>query len=261
MLLTFDVGNTNIVVGLFDGERLLDRWRFTTDRNRTADEIRLTARSLLAEAGKSPSQIDGLAIASVVPSINAALRTGLESLFPVETFWVEPQTSPIPLEVDEPWAVGADRIVDAYAGHVLYGGALLIIDFGTAITFDLVAGDGRFLGGAIAPEMRIAAQALFERAAQLFAVPLEAPKTVIGKTTASNIQAGVVLGSFDMVEGLIRRFRTEYSEPLRVLATGGKGEPFSRYVESIELYDPDLTLQGLRLCWEHRQHGELHEKP
>jgi type III pantothenate kinase len=250
MLLTFDVGNTNIVVGLFDGERLVDHWRFTTDRNRTADEIRLTTRSLLDEAGASAAQIEGVAIASVVPGINASLRSGLGGLIDGDLFWVEPQTSPIALDVDEPWSVGADRIVDAVAGFELYGGPLLVIDFGTAITFDLVSADGTFLGGAIAPEMRIAAQALFDRAAQLFSVPLEAPASVIGKTTASNIQAGVVLGSFDLVDGLIRRFQREYGARLHVVATGGKGKLFYENIEAIEVYDPDLTLTGLRLCWE-----------
>jgi len=145
--------------------------------------------------------------------------------------------------------VGADRIANCIAAHTLYGGPILVLDFGTATTFDLVAEDGSFLGGAIAPEMRLAARALTERAAQLHSVELKVPETVIGKNTVTNIQAGVVLGYLDLVDGLIRRFRNEVGTPLQVIATGGKGELFYRHLDSIQLYDPVLTLKGLRMWW------------
>ena len=253
MILAYDVGNTNIVVGLLDGEKIVGRWRFTTRRERTADEMRFEARGILAEACASPSDIRGVAVASVVPSLNAPLAAGLESLVHCETLWIDARTSPIRLDVDEPWSVGADRIVNCVAGYALYGGPLLVIDFGTAVTFDLVSGDGAFLGGAIAPEMQLAADALTERAAQLFSVSLDVPGTVIGRTTASNLRAGLVLGFFDLVEGLIARFRSEVDPKLRVLATGGKGALYHEHIQAIELYDPDLTLKGLRLCWEKAQ--------
>jgi type III pantothenate kinase len=201
VLLAYDIGNTNIVVGLLDGERIVGRWRFTTHRQRTADEMRFEARSVLAEAGVDPADIDGIAAASVVPSLNSTLAAGLRPLFETGILWVDARTSPIRLDVDEPWSVGADRIANCVAGHALYGGPLLVIDFGTAITFDLVSEDGVFLGGAIAPEMQLAADALTDRAAQLFAVSLDVPDTVIGRTTASNLQAGLVLGFFDLVAG------------------------------------------------------------
>ncbi len=250
MILAYDIGNTNIVVGLLDGERIVGRWRFTTHRQRTADEMRFEARSVLAEAGVDPTDIDGVAVASVVPSVNPALAAGLRPLFEKPILWVDAHTSPIPLDVDEPWSVGADRIANCVAGYALYGGPLLVIDFGTAATFDLVSKDGAFLGGAIAPEMRLAADALAERAAQLFSVSLDVPDTVIGKTTASNLRAGLVLGFFDLVAGLIARFRSEVDPTLRVVATGGKGELYAQHIAAIELYDPDLTLKGLRMCWE-----------
>ena len=160
MLLAYDVGNTNIVVGLFDGETLVSHWRFASDRNRTGDELRLTTRSLLAEADVSPKAVKGIAVASVVPSLNMPIRTGLAPLIDGPIRFLDADTAPIPLRVDQPLNVGADRIANSIAGHALHGGPLLILDFGTAINFDLVAEDGAFLGGAIAPEMHIAARAL-----------------------------------------------------------------------------------------------------
>lgn len=249
MLLVLDVGNTNIVLGTFRDDALVHQWRVTTDRNRTADELRLTMRSLLAEAQIDPSSITGAAIASVVPSLNLPLTKAFESLISNEVAFLTAATSPIALDVEAPHTVGADRIANCVAAHTLYGGPILVLDFGTATTFDLVAEDGSFLGGAIAPEMRLAARALTERAAQLHSVELKIPKSVIGKNTATNIQAGVVLGYLELVDGLIKRFRAEVGAPLQVIATGGKGELFYRNLDSIELYDPVLTLKGLRIWW------------
>ncbi len=253
MILAYDIGNTNIVVGLLDGEDIVGRWRFTTRRERTADEMRFEARSVLAEAQVAASDIHGIAVASVVPSLHPPLDAGLRSLFGCPIVWIDARTSPIRLDVDEPWSVGADRIVDCVAGYALYGGPLLVIDFGTAVTFDLISKDGAFLGGAIAPEMRLAADALTQRAAQLFSVALDVPQSVVGRTTADNLRAGLVLGFFDLVAGVIERFRREVDPSLRVLATGGKGELYYQNIDSIEIYDPDLTLKGLRICWEKAQ--------
>jgi len=252
MLFVLDVGNTNIVLGTFRDDALVHQWRVTTDRNRTADELRLTIRSLLGEAQIDPSSINGVAIASVVPSLNLPLAKAFEPLVSGEVGFLTATTSPIALDVDAPHTVGADRIANCIAAHQLHGGPILVLDFGTAITFDLVAEDGSFLGGAIAPEMRLAARALTERAAQLHSVELKIPKSVIGKNTGTNIQAGVVLGYLDLVDGLIRRFRDEVGEPFQAIATGGKGELFYRNLDSIELYDPVLTLKGLRIWWADR---------
>ncbi len=249
MLLTYDVGNTNIVVGLFDGGELTAHWRFASDRNRTGDELRLTTRSLLAEADVSPDRIAGIAVASVVPSLNTPLRRGLASLIGGPIRFLNAASSPIPLRVEQPQNVGADRIANSIAGHALHGGPLLILDFGTAINFDLVAEDGAFLGGAIAPEMRLAARALTETAAQLHSVEWTIPRSVIGKNTERNLQAGVVLGYLDLVNGLIARFRDEVAADLTVLATGGKGQLFHEQLDAIEHFDPFLTQKGLRVWW------------
>jgi len=249
MLLAFDVGNTNLVVGLFDGDRLRGHWRFTTDRNWTADELRLTTRSLLAEIGVAPGDVGGVAVASVVPTLDRPLREGLEQLASVPVRFLTHESCGIELRVKEPWSVGADRIANALGGHGLHGGPLLVIDFGTATTFDLVSEDGAFLGGAIAPEMHLAARALTDRAAQLHAVSLDLPETVIGKTTAENLRAGVVFGFLDLVAGLIARFRAEYRADLTVIATGGKGRLFYEQLDGIECYEPFLTLSGLERWW------------
>lgn len=253
MLLAVDVGNTNIVVGLWDADRLVGRWRFSTHPHRTADELRLDVRSALLEAGLRTPTVDGAVVACVVPALRPSLDAALRPLVATDVLWIDAAASPLRLDVAEPWSVGVDRIVDCVAGFARYGGPLLVIDFGTAATFNLVSREGAFLGGAIAPEMRVAADALTARAAQLFAVPLDAPATVVGKTTVANLQAGVVLGFLDLVDGLIRRFRAEAGPSLRVLATGGKGELYYRHLDAIEFYDPDLTLEGLRLCWERAQ--------
>ena len=255
MLLVLDIGNTNIVLGTFQDDVLVHQWRVTTDRNRTADELRLTIRGLLAEAQIDPSDITGVAIASVVPSLNTPLMNAFEPLVTGKITFLNADTSPIALDVEAPHTVGADRIANCIAAHTLYGGPILILDFGTATTFDLTAEDGSFLGGAIAPEMRLAARALTERAAQLHSVELKVPPSVVGKNTATNIQAGVVLGYLDLVDGLIKRFRQEVDTSLQVIATGGKGELFYRNLNSIELYDPVLTLKGLRLWWNQRNTG------
>lgn len=250
MLLVLDVGNTNIVVGLFRGDDLVLQWRVTSDRNRTADELRLTVRSLLAEANVNPTELTGVAIASVVPSLHLPLEEAFKTLGSGATGFLNSETSPIVLDVETPHTVGADRIANCIAAHALYKGAMLVLDFGTATTFDLAAEDGRFLGGAIAPEMGLAARALTDRAAQLHSVELRIPTSVIGKNTATNIQAGVVLGYLDLVDGLIARFRREVATPLTVLATGGKGKLFFDNLDSIEYYDPVLTLKGLHLWWQ-----------
>ena len=250
MLLTLDVGNTHIVVGLFDGPQLTAHWRLTTDRNRTSDELRLDIRNLLSEANVDGTRIRGVAISSVVPSLNQPLLDGLGAFSDAPVRFLSASRSPIPLHVDDPRSVGADRIANCIAAHNLVSGPALVIDFGTAVTFDLVSQDGAFLGGAIAPEMRLAARALTNRAAQLHAVTLDVPPSVIGKTTETNLQAGVVLGFLDLVDGLIRRFRCEAGQGLTVLATGGRGKLFAERLDQIETYVPFLTVEGLRLWWE-----------
>jgi type III pantothenate kinase len=250
VLLVLDVGNTQTVVGLFRDAGLPHQWRIASDRNRTCDELRLLLGGLLGEAGIDRRALTGAAVASVVPSLNEPLHCALSSLGVPSVRFLTPATSPLLLDVTAPETVGADRIANCLAAHALVGGPALVLDFGTATTFDLVGEDGRFLGGAIAPEMALTARALTEHAAQLYAVELTVPASVIGKDTVSNLQAGVVLGFLDLISGLIARFVRECGVPsLPVLATGGKGALFAEQLEAISRYEPSLTLHGLRLWW------------
>ncbi|MGB2982686.1 MAG: type III pantothenate kinase [Candidatus Bipolaricaulia bacterium] len=247
MILVGDVGNTQTVLGLFAEKVLVEHWRLTTDRNRTCDELAILMRGLLQDTEHTPDEIDAIAIASVVPSLHRSLKGGLEKVFGVEPRFLTPANCGIRLDVKEPQAVGADRIANTIAAQALFGGPCLVIDFGTATNFDLVGEGGAFLGGAIAPEMQLAAQALTDQAAQLHSIPLDVPESVTGKTTTENLQAGIVLGYLDLVAGLIGRFRDEHPGIERVIATGGKGELFARELEAIDEHVPFLTLRGLKL--------------
>jgi len=253
MILVGDVGNTQTVFGLFDGETLVEHWRLTTDRNRTSDELAILIRRLLKDSNRPVEAVNAVAVSSVVPALSRTLQGGLQKVFGAEPQLLTPASCGIELAVDEPHSVGADRIANTIAAFSLIGAPCLVIDFGTATNFDLVGAGGSFLGGAIAPEMQIAASGLIERAAQLHAVPLDAPKGVVGKTTTENLQAGIVLGFIDLVDGLIRRFRSEVPEITRVIATGGKAELFTENLDSIDEHVPFLTLHGLRVWLERRR--------
>ncbi len=254
MLLALKVGNTTIAAGVFQQEKLQANWHMTTRTDWTPDEMGMHFLSFL-EAAKIPAtQIEGIIISSVVPPLNWTLAEACRKYFHREAAFLDHRWDVIPLDVREPERVGTDRIASCLAGYKLYGGPLLIIDFGTATTFNLVSSQGAFLGGAIAPTMELAAGTLVQRTAQLFQVELLPPASVIGKDTTEHLQAGIVLGFLDLVQGLIERFRREYKEPFRVVATGGRGEFFKAQIPSIEIYDPFLTLKGLRIAWEMREH-------
>lgn len=250
VLLALDVGNTMTKLGLFSGDKLLTDFQLASDRDRTADELGLSLKTLLADWPKPTHVI----ISSVVPHLNAALARAFQRHFSIEPEFLSHRWGLISLDVEEPSKVGTDRLADAIAALYLYGGPALTINFGTATTFNLISQDGRFLGGAIAPQMELAASALAQRAAQLYEVELRCPESVIGKNTDENIRAGFVLGFIDLVSGLIRRFRAEYKKDVKVIATGGRGEFFAKHIKEISVYDPHLTLQGLRVAWElHRR--------
>ncbi len=248
VLLALDVGNTMTKLGMFSGKKLLTDFQLASNRERTADELGLSLKTLLAEWPQPTHVI----ISSVVPHLNAALARAFQRHFSVEPEFLSYRWGVIQLDVEEPSKVGTDRLADAIAAYHLYGGPALTINFGTATTFNLISEEGRFLGGAIAPQMELAASALAQRAAQLYEVELHCPRSVIGKTTDENIRAGFVLGFLALVSGLIRRFRAEYRKDLIVVATGGRGEFFAKHIKEISIYDPHLTLQGLRLAWELR---------
>lgn len=249
MLLAVDVGNTTISLGAFDGDRLCGDWRLSTTATRTPDELGLMLNVLLS-THFDPKQIDGVIVCSVVPHLNESLNYAFSRYFDKTPVFLNRDLELVPLLVEDPATVGADRISDCLAGYALFGGPLLIIDFGSASTFDLVSAAGAFLGGAIAPEMGAASYSLFQKTALLPEVELELPPSVIGKNTSDNLKAGVVLGFLDLVAGLIRRFNQEFDQPLKIVATGGRGAFYQEHIDAIEVYEPHLTLIGLRLSWE-----------
>lgn len=251
MLLTIDVGNTNTVLGIFDGEKLIRSWRVKTDPRTTADELWLQFNSLVADF-----EVSALSICSTVPATLRELRTMISlyySKIPITI--VEPGTKTgVPLLVDNPKEIGADRIVNTLAAHVLYGGPAIVVDFGTSTNLDVVSPKGEFLGGALAPGIEISVDALAARAAQLRKVELIRPKSVIGKNTVEALQSGTIFGFAGQVDGLVDRITAElaqsYEQAPTVIATGGLAPLIIGVAETIDEHEPDLTLIGLRLIHE-----------
>ena len=251
MLLVIEVGNTNTKIGVYEGPRLLGSWRLTSRREQTADEYGLFIETLLRTRGFAPSSITGVAISNVVPPVQQTLEWMCEQYFGVAPFTVEPGVNtPIPLEVDEPRQVGADRVVKAVAAVTLWGPPLIVIDFGTATTFDCINTRGAFIGGAIAPGISVAVDALLNRAARLFRVELARPKEAIGRNTVTNIQSGVVYGYAGLVDGLVERMKAEMDGTPRVIATGGQAGLIANVARSIQDVHEHLAFEGLRLLWE-----------
>lgn len=251
MLLTVDVGNTNTVLGIFDGEELVRSWRVKTDPRTTADELWLQYHALVADF-----QVSALSICSTVPATLRELRTMIIYYFSsVPTTIVEPGTKTgVPLLVDNPKEIGADRIVNTLAAHQLYGGPAIVVDFGTSTNLDVVSPKGEFLGGALAPGIEISVDALAARAAQLRKVELIRPKSVIGKNTVEALQSGTIFGFAGQVDGLVDRITAELVESFdqrpTVIATGGLAPLIIGVAETIDEHEPDLTLIGLRLIHE-----------
>lgn len=248
MLLTVDVGNTNIVLGLFDGEHLYESYRVRTDPRVTADELALMFRGLLA-AHPAP---DGVAVCSTVPAVLEQLRTMFERYFAdVPTIVVGPGVrTGVPLLYDNPREVGPDRVVNTLAAFTLFGGPAVVVDFGTSTNFDVVSAKGEFLGGALAPGVEISVDALAARAARLFKVELVEPRSVIGKTTAEALQSGLVYGFAGQVDGMVRRISAELGATPVVIATGGLSHLMFDVCDTFDHHEPDLTLIGLRLVFE-----------
>jgi type III pantothenate kinase len=251
VILVFDVGNTETTIGLFEGEELRAHWRIMTDVARTPDEFVLLLRALMESAEVPRSAVHGAAIGSVVPPITAPLAAACRQSFSATALIVDARSPlPIRLDVDEPMTVGADRLINTLAASRIHRRDTIVVDLGTATTFDCITADSRFIGGVIMPGLRTSSDQLTRRTAKLPATELKAPARVIGRRTEECIQAGVLYGTADAVDGIVRRIRAEWpggGSP-RVVATGGLAPVVAPLTTSIEQTHPDLTLQGLRIA-------------
>ena len=248
-LLVVDLGNTNLVFGIYRGSELVNSWRLATARERTADEYGILARQLVGE--EFGSSLEGAIVASVVPPLNTAMTFMVRKYFGIEPLFVEPGIKTgIAIHVDNPQEVGADRIVNCAAAHAAFGGPSVVVDFGTATTFDVVTANAEFIGGVIAPGLNVSSEALFARAARLPRVDIRRPDRVIGTNTVANMQSGIYFGYLGLVDGILARIKREVPGLRRVVATGGLASLFSEDSEHIDEVDSELTLKGLKLIYD-----------
>jgi len=255
MLLAIDVGNTNIVLGVFDGTALVQSWRLQTLRERTSDELGLLVDGLFAHSRIERVQVRGIVLASVVPPLTGTMRAMIERYFGVKAITIEPGVhTGMPILYENPSEVGADRIVNGVAAYERFGlnatRPIIVVDFGTATTLDAITARGEYLGGAICPGVQISADALFQRAARLPRIDVRKPARVIGRTTVGAMEAGLFYGYVGMVDGLVRRMDEELDGDAICVATGGLASIIAPETPRIHHVDPDLTLHGLRIVWE-----------
>lgn len=250
VLLAVDVGNTNVMLGVYDGNELKVSWRISTNRQQTGDEYGIILKNLFAQAGIKEKALSGIVLSSVVPPLMFSLEEMALRYFNIQPLVVGPGVKTgINILMENPREVGADRIVNAVAGYELYGGPLIIVDFGTATTFDAVSERGDYLGGAIAPGISISTEALFQRAAKLPRVELVKPKKVIGRDTVTSMQSGIIFGFAGQVDGIVRRMIREFPVRPHVVATGGLARLIAAESETLEVVNPLLTLEGLRIIY------------
>jgi type III pantothenate kinase len=251
MLLTIDVGNTNLTLGLYDGDNLGRHWRLATDHARMPDEYGLQFLGLLQNAGRTVTDLTGIVLASVVPNLTARVVQACQEYLKCEPLVVDTGVKTgVRIRYEDPRAVGADRVADAVAVVNLYGGPACVIDFGTATTFNAITKEGDYLGGAITAGVNLAAEALYTRAAKLPRMDLQRPPSVIGRNTVHAMQSGLLFGYVSMVEGMVGRFRSELGSNMKVIATGGLAEVVAKETDVIDVISPWLTLEGLRIIWE-----------
>jgi len=254
MLLTIDIGNTNITFGLYEGDTLGPRWRIRTIHDKMPDEYGILLDRLFHHRGYRPDQVTGIALASVVPPLTPIFQQVCQDYVGQAPLVVDAGVKTgVPIRYENPRGVGADRIVDAAAVKALYSLPACVVDFGTATTFDAVSAEGDYLGGAIAPGIGIAAQALFERTAKLPRIQLTRPPSVIGRNTPHAMQSGLLFGYVGLVEGMVDRFKAELGPETQVVATGGLAELIARETDVIDVVDPWLTLHGLRIVYQLNQ--------
>lgn len=255
-LLAVDVGNTNTVFGIYRGEELVDSLRISTRRERTSDEMGALLLALLRHREVDPRAVDAMIVSSVVPPLRPTIERMARRVFDVAPVFIEAGVKTgMPIRSDHPAEVGADRIVNAVGARYLYGAPVVVVDFGTATTFDVVSPKGEYVGGIIAPGIGISAEALFVRASRLFRVDVQAPTRLIGTNTAAAMQSGIYYGYIGLVDGILERLLEEIEGLERIVATGGEARMIadgSRYLEDV---DPDLTLTGLRLIHERNRRG------
>ncbi len=251
LILVFDVGNTNVVLGVYEGEKLVTHWRVSTDRQKTSDEYGMTFRSLFEYHRLDMCKIKAVIISSVVPPLNPVLEETSRQYFGVQPLEVGPGVKTgIALKYENPREVGADRVVNAVAAFEKYGGPVIVVDFGTATTFCAISKQGEYLGGAIAPGISISTEALFQRAAKLPRIELIKPKSVIGRNTVVSMQSGVVYGFIGQVDGIVERMKAELGTDSKVVVTGGLADLIAADSKTIDVVDHFLTLEGLRLIYE-----------
>jgi type III pantothenate kinase len=251
MIIAFDIGNTTVAIGLFEEGKLVHNWKIRSDRDKTGDEYGLILRNLLTFAGHDTTAVKGAIISSVVPPLTPIFQALIHDLYRVKALVVGPGLrTGMPVLYEVPLEVGADRIVAGVAAFEKYGGPCIVVDFGTATTFDAVSAKGEYLGGAIAPGVQISAEALYLKTAKLPRIEIKKPGKAIGKTTVASMQSGLYFGYVGLCRNIIDVIRKELGDEVRVVATGGFGGQISPDIKDILAYEPDLVLEGLRIIYE-----------